>query len=98
MPNHVKNIITVNNGTNKEKLAFLKAVINHQGYFDLNRLVHLPKSLDITSGSYSARFTGALNSGKLGKKVLTELRQELGEKMYLKGLREGKLYHQDLEK
>ncbi len=39
MPNHVKNIITVNNGAHKQRLAFLNALINRVGYLDFNRLV-----------------------------------------------------------
>lgn len=98
MPNHVKNIITVNNGTHKQRLAFLNAVINSEGYFDFNRLVYRPKSLEITSGGHTALFAGALVSGKLGKKSLAELRNKLGEEAYRRGLREGKLYHENIEK
>ncbi|WP_272668696.1 hypothetical protein [Providencia sp. PROV145] len=98
MPNHVKNVITVNNGTAKQRLAFICSVINSEGFFDFNRLVYRPKSLEITSGGQTALFAGALSSGKLGKKTLAKLRQELTEKTYRKELREAKAYISNFEK
>lgn len=98
MPNHVKNVITVNNGTPKQRLAFICSVINSKGFFDFNRLVCRPKSLEISSGGQTALFAGALSLGKLGKKTLAKLRQELTEKTYRKELREAKAYISNFEK
>lgn len=46
MPNHVTNEIRVVGGTNKQRLAFIRAITNKFGLIDFNNICKRPKSTD----------------------------------------------------
>ncbi|EDX6252117.1 hypothetical protein CSN65_003677 [Salmonella enterica subsp. diarizonae] len=47
MPNHVTNEIRVVGGTNKQRLAFIRAITNKFGLIDFNNICKRSKSMDI---------------------------------------------------
>ncbi|ECC9197245.1 hypothetical protein EWF37_20045 [Salmonella enterica subsp. enterica] len=58
MPNHVTNEIRVVGGTNKQRLAFIRAITNKFGLIDFNNICKRPKSMDIEeSGAVEAMAT-----------------------------------------
>lgn len=53
MPNYVKNVLEVTG--DKRVLEFYDFVQNEKGKFDFNKIIPMPKSLDMTSGSHEDR-------------------------------------------
>ncbi|EKY4261362.1 hypothetical protein QHC53_003505 [Salmonella enterica] len=60
MPNHVTNEVRVLGGTNKQRLAFLKAVTNKYGLFDFNTVCRRPKSMEIEESSAVIKMASAI--------------------------------------
>ncbi|WP_273839362.1 hypothetical protein [Providencia rettgeri] len=88
MPNHVTNELIMTSGTSKEKLNVLNNIINNEGIFDFNRLIKMPKTLNITSGSHTEMMAAAIRENDKG--VFERFKKQLGLKRYKKLVNEAK--------
>lgn len=60
MPNHVTNQIRVIGGTNKQRLAFIRAITNKRGQIDFNSITRMPKSMHIDESTDVKRMASAI--------------------------------------
>lgn len=86
MPNWVLNKVAVN-GDDKRVSAFLAAVLDDAGNFDFNKIIPMPESLEIVSGSFTQEAIlayGAVNNEDMSLVVLSMLKNLFYDKACLK--------------
>lgn len=74
MPNHVTNEIRVIGGTNKQRLAFIRAITNKQGRIDFNNITRMPKSMNIDESSWVEMYASAIAGQHMGRYAFEEIK------------------------
>lgn len=90
MPNHITNHVSFDAKTPNEKWAIVSSLVNRAGFFDFNRLIPMPKSLDIEASTTVEWFAEYIlggkgtswMSGKSPTDFVSEYRKEHGDRHY----------------
>lgn len=67
MPNHITNEIRIVGGTNKQRLAFIRAVTNKHGRIDFNNITRMPKSMHIEESGHVEEMASAIAGLSMGR-------------------------------
>lgn len=88
MPNHVTNEIRVIGGTNKQRLAFIRAVTNKRGLIDFNNICRRPKDLNIEESFAVEVMATAIAGEPMGHLSLGQIKtpKEVEEDLLSRGM------------
>lgn len=105
MPNHVTNEISVIGGSNKQRLAFIRAITNKHGLLDFNNITRMPKSMHIDESSDVEKMATAIagkpmtdlffDDVKTVEEVINSLKERGAESSYIKKVKEQALMRID---